>query len=242
MAVSDSSSLSGYWRFHRAVADAQLAAWLPAEGSAQGEAQQGEAQQAAQRQLLIDISGPHARCAELATAAGHTVLRIPDADLSSLADGCADGVMAEDRTLSMHLAAETVAAEIARVLKPEGRVLAAVDSLVLGMAVLAEQHHWAELSDLPQAEVVLVPWPDGMVTRSFGAEQLRELCTDAGLNVSWIRPRTALAPSTVTHLLRRGPATLPRLVAAELAARTDESVGFQLVVSAYRAKRKHKQT
>jgi hypothetical protein len=140
--------------------------------------------------------------------------------------------MAEDRTLSMHLAAETVAAEIARVLKPEGRVLAAVDSLVLGMAVLAEQHHWAELSDLPQAEVVLVPWPDGMLTRCFGAEQLRELCTDAGLNVSWIRPRTALSPSTVTHLLRRAPATLPRLVAAELAARTDESVGFQLVVSA----------
>jgi hypothetical protein len=231
MVVSDSGSLSAYWRFHRAVADAQLSAWLSAQGSAPGSAH-GPAQGPAQRQLLIDISGPHARCAELATAAGHTVLRVPDADLSSLADGSADGVMAEDRTLSMHLAAETVAAEIARVLKPEGRVLAAVDSLVLGMAVLAEQHHWAELSDLPQAEVVLVPWPDGMLTRCFGAEQLRELCTDAGLNVSWIRPRTALSPSTVTHLLRRAPATLPRLVAAELAARTDESVGFQLVVSA----------
>src|SRR5207245_2246587 len=75
--------------------------------------------------------------------------------LTFLADGCADGVIADDRALSVHLAAEAMIAEIARVLRPAGRVLACVDSLVLGMAVLADQHHWAHLVDLPLAEVVL---------------------------------------------------------------------------------------
>lgn len=257
-AVGDPGSLAPYWRFHQAVAEAQLASWLP-RGS----------------QVLIDISGPRACAAQIAAAAGHTVLRVaetvpgtPDgfppgsfrADgspavagpaqgkivwltsdprrLSFLADGCADGVIAEDRALSMQLAAETLIADIARVLRPAGRVLACVDSLVLGMALLAEQRHWAELTDLPYAEVVLVPWPDGTITRCFGAEQLRELFHDAGFTVAWIRPRTMLSPSTVTHVLRRDPAGLRRLVDAELAMRPDESVGVQLVVSARKRARK----
>jgi hypothetical protein len=128
--------------------------------------------------------------------------------------------------------AEDLVAEIARVLRPAGQVLACVDSLVLGMAILAEQHHWAELVDLPCAEVVLVPWPDGTITRCFGVEQLREMFTDAGLDVISIRPRTALSPSTVAHLLNRNPARLTRLVQAELSAGPDESVGIQLVISA----------
>jgi hypothetical protein len=154
------------------------------------------------------------------------------ASLSFLADGSVDGVMAEDRTLSMQLAAENLIADIARVLRPAGQVLACVDSLVLGMALLAEQRHWAELTDLPHAEVVLVPWPDGSITRCFGAEQLRELFEEAGLSVMWIRPRTVFSPSTVAHVLRRDRKGLRRLVEAELASRTDESVGVQLVVSA----------
>jgi hypothetical protein len=267
-AVSDPGSLSPYWRFHQAVAEAQLASWLPREA-----------------RLLVDISGPRARAARIAAAAGHTVVRVngsapspngsvdgvppglvppaPDghlggsdadqllaapvdgaaggqivgvssdpASLSFLADGCADGVIAEDRTLSMQLAAENLVADITRVLRPAGRVLACVDSLVLGMAMLAEQRHWAELTDLPHAEVVLVPWPDGTITRCFGAEQLRELFDDAGLTVMWIRPRTVFSPSTVAHVLDRDPKGLPRLVEAELAIRPDESVGVQLVVSA----------
>jgi hypothetical protein len=274
-AVGDPGSLSPYWRFHQAVAEAQLASWLPREG-----------------RLLVDISGPHVRSAQIAAAAGHTVVRVagvaprpvgpvdgvpPDlvpppearlngdaahplltapvnghgpapangtqpgqvdwvsadpASLSFLADGCADGIIAEDRTLSMQLAAENLIADIARVLRPAGRVLACVDSLVLGMAMLAEQRHWAELTDLPHAEVVLVPWPDGTITRCFGAEQLRELFNDAGLTVMWIRPRTVFSPSTVAHVLRRDPKGLSRLVEAELAIRPDESVGVQLVVSA----------
>ena len=152
--------------------------------------------------------------------------------LPFLPDGCADDVIAEDRALSTHLAAEAMIAEIARVLRPAGRVLACVDSLVLGMAVLADQHHWAHLVDLPHAEVVLVPWPDGTITRCYGPDQARELFSGAGLTVNWIRPRTVFSESMVTHVLRRDPASLPKLVRAELAARSDESLGSQLVISA----------
>ncbi len=152
--------------------------------------------------------------------------------LTFLADGCADGVIADDRALSVHLAAEAMIAEIARVLRPGGRVLACVDSLVLGMAVLADQHHWAHLVDLPHAEVVLVPWPDGTITRCFGPDQARELFAGAGLRVNWIRSRTVFSESVVTHWLRRDPGGLSKLVRAELAARSDESLGAQLVISA----------
>jgi len=250
-AVGDPGSLSPYWRFHQAVAEAQLASWLPRESC-----------------RFVDISGPRAHAAEIAAAAGHAVLRVTDAEATApdpadhrpgpacagpirrhgpgqllrvtadpgslpfLCDGCADGLIAEDRTLSRQLAAENLITDIARVLRPAGRVLACVDSLVLGMALLAEQRHWAELTDLPHAEVVLVPWPDGTITRCFGAEQLRELFEDAGLTVMWIRPRTVFSPSTVAHVLRRDPKGLPRLVEAELAMQPDESVGVQLVISA----------
>ncbi len=232
--------LPAYWQFHDAVTRAQLAAWLPSG-----------------RHTLVDVSGPRAPAAELAVRAGHTVLRVISAGpggrpprpprppgpgpvqliadssgLSFLSDECADGVIAEDRTLSMRLAAETMVTEIARVLRPGGRVIACVDSLVLGMAVLADQHHWAQLVDLPHAEVVLVPWPDGTITRCYGPDQVRELFSGAGLTVDWIRPRTVFSESMVTHLLRRDPHSLPKLVRAELAAASDESLGAQLVISA----------
>lgn len=157
--------------------------------------------------------------------------------LTFLADDCADGVIADDRALSVHLAAEAMIAEIARVLRPGGRVLACVDSLVLGMAVLADQHHWAHLVDLPHAEVVLVPWPDGTITRCFGPDQARELFSGAGLRVNWIRSRTVFSESVVTHWLRRDPGGLSKLVRAELAARSDESLGAQLVISASKPRR-----
>jgi hypothetical protein len=157
--------------------------------------------------------------------------------LTFLADCCADGVIADDRALSVHLAAEAMIAEIARVLRPAGRVLACVDSLVLGMAVLADQHHWAHLVDLPHAEVVLVPWPDGTITRCFGPDQACELFSGAGLRVNWIRSRTVFSESVVTHWLRRDPGGLPKLVRAELAARSDESLGAQLVISASKPRR-----
>jgi SAM-dependent methyltransferase len=241
---------AAYWRFHDAVARAQLGSWL-----------------AGHRRLLVDISGPASPAAALATSAGHKVLRVwdprqanaapappgaagaagtaggPDAGqlrvvaadasgLQFLADGCADGLIAEDRTLSLRLAAEALVTEICRVLRPGGRVLASVDSLTRGMSVLAQQHHWPHLIDLPHADVVLVPWPDGIITRCYGTEQLRELFTSARFEVNWIRPRTVLSPSTVSYLLARDSGSFPRLVEAELRTSADDSVGGQLVISA----------
>jgi hypothetical protein len=243
-AAQDAGPAADYPRFHAAVALAQLTSWLPPTP-----------------QLLIDISGPGSRAAEVAVRAGHSVLRVIDpgaapetvgpgppgmntarlvtvaADgggLEFLADGCADGVIAEDRTLSLRLAAEDLVTEIARVLRPGGRVLACVDSLTLGMAVLAEQHRWPHLVDVPNADVVLIPWPDGTITRCYGAEQLGELFTGGGLEVDWIRPRTVFSPQTVSYLLSRDPARFRALVNAELHARSDDSVGTQLVTSAVR--------
>ncbi len=228
---------AAYQRFHEAVSRAQLASWLPRGNK-----------------LLVDISGPRAESAEFAARAGHTVVRVlekwhdPDparqsagrlttlvgdtSKLAFLADGCVDGVIAGDRALSTHLVAEPMVAQIARVLRPGGRVLASVDSLVLGMSVLADQHQWPHLADLPHAEVVLVPWADGTITRCYGPDQLRDLFAGAGLTVSWMRPLTVFSQSTVTHLLGLDPDSLPRLVRAELRARADEATGSQLVVSA----------
>lgn len=238
-AEQDVGSAEGYPRFHAAVARAQLISWLPGG-----------------RRLLIDISGPGAHAAEVAACAGHRVLRVispqppagpsgseagpgrrtrccpvtaDGAGLEFLADGCADGVIAEDRTLSRHLAAEELVAEIARVLRPGGQLLACVDSLTYGMGVLAEQHRWPHLVDVPNADVVLIPWPDGTITRCYGAEQLRELFTGAGLRVNWIRPRTVLSPETVSYLLARDPSRFADLVDVELRARSDDSVGTQLI-------------
>jgi SAM-dependent methyltransferase len=237
-AEQDTGPATGYPRFHAAVALAQLTSWLPGG-----------------RRFLIDISGPGSRAAEVAACAGHSVLRVidqkmpaPVADyeasgrlstvtadgtgLEFLPDGCADGVIAEERTLSLRLAAEELVAEIARVLRPGGQVLACVDSLTFGMALLAEQHRWPHLVDVPNADVVLIPWPDGTITRCYGAEQLRELFTGGGLEVSWIRPRTVLSPQTVAYLLARDPASFDELVNAELHARSDDSVGAQLIACA----------
>ncbi|MCP2340104.1 methyltransferase domain-containing protein [Actinomadura rupiterrae] len=152
-----------------------------------------------------------------------------------LADASVDAVVAENRMLSRHLVAESTVAEIARVLRPGGRVLLTVDSLTLGMALLAEQNCWAHLSDVPRAEVVLVPWPDGTITRCFQTDELRELLADAGLEVEWIRPRTALSASTVEHVLATSPSALPRLVRTELNVPPgDESLGIHLLASAVR--------
>jgi SAM-dependent methyltransferase len=238
-AEQDTGPAVGYPRFHAAVALAQLTSWLPGGN-----------------RFLIDISGPGARTAEVAACAGHSVLRVIDPEapvsppfgsyetngrlstvaadgtgLSFLPDNCADGVIAEERTLSLRLAAEELVTEIARVLRPGGRLLACVDSLTFGMAMLAEQHRWPYLVDVPHADVVLIPWPDGTITRCYGAEQLRELFAGSGLEVNWIQPRTVLPPQTVSYLLARDPSRFGELVNAELRARSDDSVGTQLVAS-----------
>lgn len=242
--------LSTYWRFYWAVASAQLTRWLPRRPA-----------------RVLDLSGPRARCAVQAAAAGHTVIELhtrfdapggrppapagaitrPDgrragrvhavvADagrLGFLSPGSMDAVIAEDRVLSRQLMTEETVSDIARVLRPGGRTLLCVDSLVLGMAILAEQKCWAHLSDVPRAEVVLVPWPNGIITRCFWVDELRQLLLEADLEVEWIRPRTALSPSTVEHVLAEAPRELARLVRTELTTPIGaESVGIHLVASA----------
>jgi len=238
--------LPAYRLFREAVARAQLAAWLPrgrhvlVDVSGPHAPSAELAALAGHTVLRVMDNWPDGRVTRPPkaapggqAAAGRIFPVIADsARLSFLADGCADGVIADDRALSTHLAAETMIAEIARVLRPAGRVLACVDSLVLGMAVLADQHHWAHLVDLPHAEVVLVPWPDGTITRCYGPDQARELFIGAGFEVNWIRPRTVFSESVVSHVLQGDPAGLPGLVRAELAAGSDESLGAQLVISA----------
>lgn len=247
IAVQGTNAAEAYARFRAAVAQAQLTHWLTGLGAAAPAA-------------LVDISGPGTNAAELASDCGHHVVRVippetppperpggppekrdgirvvsgDSSNLAFLADGSADGVIAEDGTLSVNLAAETLVTEIARVLRPGGKVLACVTSLTLGMAALAQQSRWPHLVDLPQADVVLVPWPDGTITRCYGAEQLRELFTAGGFDVNWIRPRTVFAPRAVSYLLARDPRSFPKLLSAELRSRSDDSVGDQLVISARR--------
>ncbi len=89
-------------------------------------------------------------------------------------------------------------------LRPGGRLLLVVESLMLGLARLAEQGRWAELADAPSADVVLVPADDGTIRRCFWPEELRSLLADAGLEVEWVRPRSVLNPATVERALLQG--------------------------------------
>ena len=249
----DTGQLPVYWQFHEAVTRAQLTEWLPTGRhllvDVSGPRGPGAELAAKAGHTVLRVlpggSGAMAPPQDRGVPGGSgfrppgpalpgkIVPVIADSSrLTFLGDGCADGVIADDRALSVYLAAEEMIAEIARVLRPAGRVIACVDSLVLGMAVLADQHHWAHLVDLPHAEVVLVPWPDGRITRCYGPDQARELFTGAGLRVNWIRSRTVFSESVVTHWLRHDPRGLDKLVRAELAARSDESLGAQLVISA----------
>lgn len=233
---------SAYWLFYREVAAAQLAAWLPAEPA-----------------RVLDLSGPGGFGSELVEA-GHEVVLVRSsmqdvlvdapgpgrvlpvlaepASLGWLADASVDLVLAESRALSMCLATELTVEHLRRVLRPGGRLLLVVDSLVLGLARLADQGRWAELADVPAADVVLVPDADGSLTRCFWPEEITSLLDDAGLEVEWVRPRSVLTPATVERALEQGGRTALRtLVATEVALaaeREGESTGLHLVASARR--------
>ncbi|MEO3810904.1 methyltransferase domain-containing protein [Sphaerisporangium sp. B11E5] len=236
--LNGSGALGPYWTFYHAVVAEQLRRWLPDRPC-----------------LLLDLSGGRGHWPVQAAKAGHHVIEVVDFrrpldprlrdvsdrirrvradDLAFLPDASVDAVVAEERVLSLELMAESTVQDVVRVLKPGGRVLASVDSLVLGMAIMAEQNYWAHLCQT--SEVMLVPWPDGSITRCFTSTQLRELLGDAGLEVEWVRPRTVLSPSTVDHVLAADAKALAWLVRTELEAHPDDddTVGIHLVASARR--------
>jgi SAM-dependent methyltransferase len=236
-----------YWAFYEEVAAVQLADWLPASSV-----------------RVLDVSGRKGKFARQAVAAGHQVVRVVDAaptadspsgpgpavghgrllpvvgDARSLdwfTPGSFDVVLAEGRALSFCLATETTLEEIQWLLRPGGRLLLCVDSLLLGLARLAEQHRWAELSDVPRADVVLVPAEDGTITRCFWPEELHSLLDQAGFAVDWIRPRTVLSAEAVNRAVAADVSCFPTLVRTEVelaAERQGESIGIHLVASARR--------
>ncbi|WP_017592718.1 methyltransferase domain-containing protein [Nocardiopsis potens] len=245
-------SLTAYWRFYWAVAGTQLARWLPEEpgvlldmsapdfrGAPRALAAGHDvvtllpSAETAPRRTLSLVNGS-AQVPRRRRSPGRLRPVVGDpANLDGFASGAFDGVIADNRVLSRQLATEASLAEIARVLRPGGRTLICVDSVVLGMALLAEQDCWPELSFAPSADVLLVPWPDGSITRCFTAEQLTELLAGAGLEVEWIRPRTVLSASTVEHMVESDPRALNRLVEMELRAEeSDDYVGVHLLASA----------
>lgn len=231
---------SPYWTFYAAVAAEQVAAWLPTGP-----------------QRILDLSGGNGFLQQLLTA-GHEVISVqrhvddepqgqagPGRLLQVVADsrsldwlgaGSVDLVLAESRSLSRCLAAELTVEHLHRVMRPRGRLLLVVDSLALGLARMADQGRWAELADVPAADVILVRDEDGTITRCFWPEELQVLLADAGFTVDWVRTRSVLTPATIERALtERGPGAMRTLVRTELslAAEGDAATaGLHLVVSA----------
>lgn len=236
-------------RFLDEVASAQLDEWLPARPS-----------------RILDLSPQSAHLVALMVSRGHHVVHAesrggdPDAvrpriaapqgalarlatvcgevrQLDWLADACLDAVVAECGMLSDALAAELTVEDLFRVLRPGGRLLLCVDSLVSGLARLADLGRWAELADVPAADVVLVEEADGRVSRCFWPEELSGMLHSAGFTLEWIRPRTVMSQQTIVNALRGHPGQLSSLVTTEVALsrrRQGESVGAQLIASAMR--------
>src|SRR3954464_2773029 len=112
-AVGEQETLASYWTFYWAVAAAQLSRWLPRRPS-----------------RVLDVSGSHARYADQAAHAGHTVVEVRDAprgtppprrcrtvagDSTSrvfLSSASFDAVVAEGRVLSRPLVAIYTLSEI----------------------------------------------------------------------------------------------------------------------------------
>jgi hypothetical protein len=221
--------------FTRAVAAAQLADWLPESAA-----------------VVLDLSGAACFAAGQVAELGHQVIQalapgeqpadgatgvVGDiTDLGWCRTASVDIVLAEAGVLSTSLATEVTMAQLARVLRPGGRAWICVDSLLSGCASLAEAERWAELCDVPAADVVLIPGADGSLTRCFGPEDIRTLLLEAGFAVDWVRPRTVLPIAQVEATLRADPSRLPALVRTEVALaaqRQEESLGAQLLVSVH---------
>ncbi|WP_322754138.1 class I SAM-dependent methyltransferase [Frankia sp. Cas3] len=247
-----------YWAFYEDVAATQLASWLPTTQirvlDVSGPRTRFARQMVAAGHDVVrvvpsakglDPSYPgvvnmrsRAQLGDATPGQGRFLHVAGDSrSLDWFAPASFDAVLAEGRALSFCLATETTLEEIYRMLRPGGRLLLCVDSLLLGLARLAEQHRWAELSDVPRADVVLVPAEDGSITRCFWPEELHALLTSAGLDVDWIRPRTVLSAEAVTRAVASDVSCFPTLVRTEVelsAEREGESIGIHLVASARR--------
>ena len=234
------ASNSPYWVFYAQVAAAQVAAWLPSGPARVLDLSGGS--EFADQLVVLGHEVVHARRSSAlppmaATGPGRVLPVVADSRyLGWLQSSSVDLVLAESRVLSMCLAAEFTVEHLCRVLRPGGRLLLVVDSLPLGLARLADQGRWAELADVPAADVVLVPDEDGSITRCFWPEELELLLREVGLDVEWVRPRTVLTPGTVERALSEGGTTALRtLVRTELAlsaSREGKTAGLHLVVSA----------
>jgi hypothetical protein len=238
-----------YARFATTVALRQLAEWLPLSPA-----------RVLDLSLPLPDAGPgfDARIGDVVMAAGHRVTsvsrrpldaqQVPDVgpsqqvvvgdprSLTWIRSESVDAVIAEGGALSDSLATEDTLRDIERVLKPGGRLLASADSLVLGLARLAEQHRWPELADAPAADVVLVPDPAhaGGYSRCFSPEDLTELLNGCGLEMEWIRPRTVIPAAAVRETLMSDPSAMGDLVISELrlaGAHAGEAHGSRLAVS-----------
>jgi hypothetical protein len=231
-------------RFLRDVAASTLADWLPHEPA-----------------RVLDLSHDSQSLLQPMLQGGHAVVHVGvqprrpdirrDPDSSGalaiieadrlapdwLRDASVDAVVAEGGTLSQALAAEVTLEGLHRVLRPGGQLLVSVDSLVAGLGRLADAGRWAELADVPAADVVLIPEAGGHVSRCFWPEELAGMLSAAGFDVEWIRPRSVLAEDTVVRALQQDHTQLEALVSTELALeaqRQGESVGRRLVASARR--------
>lgn len=249
---------SPYWLFYDRVAAAQLAAWLPDDACRVLDLSAGPSERpdpfaaqmlAAGHEVVRVLASP----ADAAPPGEPTPL-VSDLDLgrvgrehdvvadprrlSWLRDASVDAVVAESRTLSMCLAAEVTVQDLFRVVRPGGQLLLVVESLASGLARLAEQGRWAELADVPSADVLLVPEVDGRITRCFWPEELAALVTDAGFALDWVRPRSVLSPGVVERALAEGGEHAMRLLVRTECAlaeeREGESTGLHLVASARR--------
>lgn len=230
-------------QFMRDVATRTLIEWLPAEPARILDLSRDS--KALLRPMLeaghavIHANG-QTRRPDIARHPGSGSLTIVQADrlaLDFLRDASVDALVAEGGTLSESLAAEVTLEQMHRVLRPGGRLLLSVDSLVAGLGRLADAGRWAELADVPAADVVLIPEPGGRVSRCFWPEELSGMLSAAGFAVNWIRPRSVLAEDTVVRALQEETARLEALVLTEIALefqRQGESVGRRLVASARR--------
>lgn len=187
---------------------------------------------------LLDLSAGPETFAELAADLGYQViLRADPSDVADLPSECVDAVLAEGGALSGCLATEETLAVIAGLLRPAGRVLLSVDSLVGGLAQLAVQRRWAELADSPAADVLLVGGPPDAVRRCFSPADLRQAMEAAGLEVEWIRPRPVLPTATIEEVLTGHPEIFEKLLRTEFLLEetpVGDEVGLTLVAAGHR--------